>query len=217
MFYLKNLSSVEIFDDVKPWDWDSTKLGLVPQECFADKTARDTWINKPATQYHVYSLYVGVQGNIRIRKSKQDGDDNPPLLMYGLVVDYDLPMSVEHVKLRLPKMGEVLPMYFEQTLSGNGRLIWIFQEPIRIASRAFLVHLLKHIRDLFPIDSFPGIDEKALLNPEQYFTNGARWTKLQPWTVPTALLRGWIIEQQTKFSFSRREHGKAVSRHRGGM
>lgn len=207
--HLRNLCSSEVFDGVPPWEF--TDLAKVPTECFTDKVARDRWINTPQTDFHVYTLYEGVQKNLRLRGDKPGEDSNPPLLMRGLAVDYDVPLTEEQVKAALKLMGEQWPAWYERTLSGHARLIWMFAEPIRLPSLSFTRHLLAKIGDLIPVDKLPGLDKPALLNPSRYFTNGCIWTKLSDHKIPAALLRGFVMQLATKFNWTGREFGKAIS------
>lgn len=209
MLYLRNLCSSEVFEGVKPWEF--TDLSRVPEKCFKDKAARDLWINTPTVQFHVYSLYEGIQKNLRIRGEKAGEDDNPPLVMHGLAVDYDCPTSLEDVQKAMKLMGDKVPNWFEQTLSGHGRLLWMFHEPIKLPSRDFLKFLLKKATEFFPLDKLPGADIPALLAPERYFTNGCRWTKLSDLLVSKAELIGWILKASEKFNWNSRDLGKAIS------
>jgi hypothetical protein len=208
MPYLKNLSSVEVFDDCKPWEF--TRLDLVPEECFGDKAARDAWVNNPKTIFHCYSLFEGVQGNLRLHSgANNDEASNPPLLMHGLAVDYDYPTDLDSVKAAMRLMGEILPNWFEQTLSGNGRLLWIFEEPLRFPSRKFALAFLKEVGNFIAIDRLPGLDRPCLMAPERYFTNGGRWTKLSSVLVPANVLRGFFMRVSQRFDWTAKELGKA--------
>lgn len=209
MVHLKNLSSSECFDGVRPWRF--TDFGLVPPQAMRDKAYRDAWINRPETSYNVYTLYEGVQKNLRLRGSRSGEDDNPPLLMHGLAIDYDTTMNVEQVIKALPLMGEILPTWFEQTLSGNGRLVWLFSEPLKLPSRSFALKLIERFDQLIPFRKLAGIDEGSLKAPERYFTNGARWTLISRRKVPAALVRGFVLKVAEKFDWQQREFGKATN------
>lgn len=212
MRYLKNLSSTETFPG-KPWEF--TDFDRIPPECLTDKAARDAWINSPETNFHVYSLYEGVQENLRLHASSPNQDENPPLLMHGLAVDYDSKTSLADVEAAMKIMEGPKPNYFEQTLSGNGRLVWMFEEPVRFPSRRFALHFLKNIGSLLPIDRLPGLDKGALLAPERYYTNGCRWTPLSRVLVPAAQLRGHVLRASEKFDWTTSDLGKvAVSMER---
>ncbi len=208
MVHLRNLSSVECFDGLSPWRY--VELSKVPDNCLKDKAARDAWINTPSTSFNVYTLFEGVQGNLRLRSGAGGQDDNPPLLMSGLAVDYDAAMSPEQAAKALPLMGDCPPTWFEQTLSGNGRLIWMFQNPLRLPSRKFLLKVLPALHEKIPYRKLAGLDEGALKTPERYFTNGCRWTLMSRRRVPDALLRGFIMTISEKFDWQQKEFGKAA-------
>lgn len=209
MLHLQNLSSSEVFSGELPWGFVS--LDSVPVAAFNDKGARDRWINTPETRFSVYTLYEGTQKNLRLRGSRAGGDDNPPLLMHGLAIDYDCPMSVKDVENGLHTLGEMLPTFFEQTLSGNGRLVWLFEKPLILPNRKFLVKLLETLDQIIPFRKYAGLDEAAYKAPERYFTNGCRWTLISRRRVPDAKLRGFVMKASEKFDWTQKEFGKAVN------
>lgn len=207
MLHLKNLSSIEVESGVAPWGF--VALSRVPAEAFRDKAVRDGWINTPDTCFNVYTLFEGVQSNLRLRAASPNADENPPLLMHGLAVDYDAAMGVDQVLKALPMMGDCPPNWFEQTLSGNGRLLWLFSEPLRLPNRKFLLKLIPALADLIPYRKIAGLDEGALKTPERYFTNGCRWTLISRQRIPAARLHGHILKVSEKFDWQQREFGKA--------
>lgn len=209
MRYLKNLSSTETFSDVKPWEFPD--LAAVPEDCLADKTKRDAWINNPDTQFHVYSLFEGVQDNLRLHAESSKQDENPPLLMHGLAVDYDCKTALADVEAAMKIMEGAKPNWFEQTLSGNGRLVWLFETPLRFPSRRFALAVLKKIHTFLPIDRLPGLDKGALLAPERYYTNGCRWTPLSRVLVPASQLRGFVLRVSEKFDWTTTDLGKVAA------
>lgn len=209
MLYLKNLCSSETFDGIVPWE--VCDLSQIPFTCFKDKKARDNWINNPELQYHVYTMFEGVQKNVRLRGAREGVEGNSVAVMHGVAVDYDTSISVEEIQSISERFGEKLPAWFEQTLSGNGRLIWLFETPVNLPSRRFLKLLIEKLPEFLPVDRIPGLDRSALETPERYFTNGARWTKLSNYVVPTDLLTGWIIKASEKFDWTSKELGKAIS------
>lgn len=204
MPYLKRLSDIEAFDDCPPWEFSA--LEKVPKECFSDKKARDAWANDPSTDFHFYSLATGVISNLRIRAGSP-AESNPPFSLAGLAVDYDCPTDLTSVESAMKIMDGPRPNYFEQTLSGNGRLVWRFAEPIRCPSRKFAVAILKGIDKILPVDRLPGLDRGALLEPGRYYANGCRWTPLSKVLVPAAALRGFVMRVAERFDWADKELG----------
>lgn len=209
MLHLRNLSSSDTHEGVLPWEF--VALSKVPPQAFTDKALRDSWANLPDTDYHVYTLFEGVQSTLRLRGARTGADENPPCVMHGLAVDYDTAMTVEQVVKALPMMGEIPPTWFEQTLSGNARLIWQFEEPLNLPSRKFAVKMIEKIDGIIPFRKLPGIDEGCLKALERYFTNGARWTCISRRKVPKALLTGFVLKFSEKFDWLQTEFGKAVN------
>ncbi len=209
MVHLRNLNSSECFSGVNPWRF--INLSLVPAGAFKDKALRDGWVNNPSLSFNVYTLYEGTQSNLRLRSAQAGADENPPLLMHGLAIDYDTAMTVQDVIKALPMMGDVPPNWFEQTLSGNGRLVWMFERPLRIPSRKFLLRVIAQLHDVIPFRKLPMIDESALKAPERYFTNGCRWTQISRRKVPYALIYGSVLRISEKFDWQQKEFGKAVN------
>jgi hypothetical protein len=156
-------------------------------------------------------MFEGVQKNLRLRGDRPGEDSNPPLFMHGIAVDYDAPLADEHIKTALKSMGEHWPAWHERTLSGNARLLWLFETPVRLPSLSFTRYLLEKIGELLPVDKLPGLDKPALLNPTRYFTNGCIWNRLSDHTVPSALLQGFVMRIAEKFNWRSREFGKVIS------
>lgn len=208
MLHLLNLSSSELVEGLAPWEFD--RIDLVPEECFTNKKARDAWINKPTTRYHVYSGIEGTQANLRIHIARANLDENPPLLVRFIPADCDVPTTFEEAIKYVEKM-RIKPMWFEQTLSGHGRFIWVFEKPALMVNRTFCKAFLRDIATLLPIKMLPGVDQGAIEAPERYYTNGARWTKLSNDVVPHSLVSGYELKVCEKFNWKQRELGKAAN------
>lgn len=204
MKFLRNLSSVETFDG-DPWDFKD----IPPEEVRADKAARDRWVNDPNTDWNCWTAYEGTIGNLRLRGGA-DGEDNPPLLMHGLVTDHDTKTTLEDVHAAMRIMGEIKPNWVEFTLSGNARLFFQFEEPVRFPSRKFAISFLKKIDTLIGFDRLPGLDKPALLTPEKVWTNSGNWVPLSRVLVPSAQLRGYTLRIAEKFDWRDKELGKSV-------
>ena len=208
MLHLPNLSSSELVPGCAPWEFD--RIDLVPPECFTDKKARDAWINKPSTKYHVYSGVEGLQENLRIHIARPNLDENPPYLVRHIPIDADVSMTVAEAQKYVEKMG-LKPGWFEQTLSGRGRFVWILEKPAMMVNRAFYKLFAREIDGLIPVRMLPGVDRGALEAPERYYTNGARWTKLSEDVVPQTLVEGFLLKICEKFNWKSRELGKAAN------
>lgn len=207
MFSLNNLSSLEIF---RRLPWEFTGRETVPDRGIEDKAVRDKWITNPLTKYDVYSLFEGANPNGRVSKCGGGGEGNAPVLVHGLAVDYDLPLTEEQVAKSIAAMN-IKPNWIERTLSGNWRLVWLFEKPVPMASFDFARYWQQHINELIWFDKMAGVDEGALTAPERYYTNGGIW-KPGPATtpVPWALLQGHLVKISNKFNFTGPEFGPTI-------
>lgn len=205
MFYLKNLCSSEIFTGIKPWEF--TKFDLVPTECLQDKAARDKWINDTTTDFYVYSLTEGVAANIRLRKG---ADPNPPHSMWGFAADVDTNITFEQIE-EFTKGMRYRPNWFEQTLSGNARLLWLFASKLMVPSRSFELAIRAELCEKLNLDILPGFDKPAFLTPERYYTNGCRWQKMASAPISDDSVRSTVMAVSEKFDWTSKELGKPTS------
>lgn len=201
MFYLRNLSSIAT-EPGKPWEF--TALDRVPVQCLGKegKKARNDWITGPKTDFFCYSMFEGVNPNLRIRAPGKDEDGNPVVAMYGLAVDYDYPLTEEEIEAALNRMPpDLRPQWREKTLSGNLRLVWVFFQPLLIPTHSFVIKLLETLDQIIPFRQLAGIDEGALKAPERYYTNGCVWKQINPLPFPHAMLLGHVIKFSEKFDW----------------
>ena len=205
MFCLRNLVSREVFRSL-PWEF--TQIEKVPEDCFKDKARRTAWLQDPITEYNVYTLYEGLDPNSRVSKGTSEQDSNPPCKLYGLAVDYDIPIT-ESAMLEAVSRMEIKPNWYERSLSGHCRLIWLFERPLPLPSFNFAVYLTKLYKTLLPIENIGGIDENAL-TPTRLFTNGAYWKKLADAPVPWVRLKGWLVKVASKYEWGGRERGTII-------
>src|SRR6185369_15165554 len=132
MFAIPNLVSTEIFRCV-PWEF--TDRAAVPPRALTDKAFRTHWMQQPSTKYQAYSLFEGLNAGLRLKGPSSADEGNPPKWMYGFAADYDLKLSAEEVHMAIARMPEHLrPTYYEVSLSGNARLVWLFEKPILLHS-----------------------------------------------------------------------------------
>ena len=170
----------------------------------AGKPARSKWINDPSTEWQVYSLWEGLNENARITvgNRKEDTDGNPPFRLHGLVGDYDAALTEAELGAGVARCGAHPPTYYEKTLSGNARFLWLFQEPVTVPSREVAVALLKFaMTALRHRDMCVGLDEPAYLDPGRYYTNSGEWGEVSSHRLPADLVQGWIVEVVKKWKF----------------
>ncbi len=208
MRYLTNLTSLSALPG-KPWDF--TKTEHIPQVVRTDKKIRDAWICSPSTEHHVYSLFEGVNENMRVSAPKADMEGNPPFKLFGLVGDYDAPIPEEELAGGCDRLAPYSPNYFERTLSGHARFIWVFEEPILLPSFSFAVFFLKEIQEKIKVHLLSvGFDRPAFEDPARLYTNSGEWYKLKAEPLNKGLVAGWLIQISQKFSFKGAEFGAEI-------
>lgn len=154
-------------------------------------------------------MYEGLNAGQRLRGPNSSDEGNPPCKMHGVAADYDLKLTEEEVMLGIARMNPK-PNYYEVSLSGNARLIWLFEKPINLISHSFTVFLLTKICEVLPIKQLVGLDEGALKTPDRYFTNGGLWKRLEELPVPEALMLGFMQEVSSKHNWLGPENGPTV-------
>lgn len=187
-----------------PWEWTQKAPAEVIGK--ANKKNRDSWINNPRTQWQVYSLWEGLNESLRISKGAKVDEGNPPFRCFGLAGDYDAPVADEEIAHGLDRMGDFRPAYFERTLSGNARFLWMFEEPVTVPSREFAVAFLKQAQKSIKFDLLcSGFDRPAFEEPNRYYTNSGDWYQLGEYRISRALVQGWVVETARTFRWEKQD------------
>lgn len=202
-FALKNLGTRAV-EPFVPWEFD--KMSVVPEKCITDKAARTAWMLNPQTSYAAYSGFEGTNANQRVKAGTTGEEGNPPLLQHALVADVDFPLSELEVEAAIGRM-DIKPNWLERSLSGNWRLVWLFEKPVQFPNYDFCVFWLTKIDSILPFRQVAGVDEPALLAPERYYTSGNRWRKIHDEPVKYTLLLGQLQAVSAKFNWSGPEMG----------
>ena len=195
-FALRNLSSSEV-TPCTPWEFPAENLAKVPPDCFADKKARDKWATTPTTEHQMYSCIQGVNPNLRVNSK-----ENPPFSMASFAPDVDCKLSRAELDGALARMGDRKPNFLETTLSGNYRLVYVFEVPLNFLSDPdYATFLLENLHELIPYRQCPGVDEGAVTAASRYYTNGCRWEKIHDKPFPADLLIGWEMTISKKYNW----------------
>jgi hypothetical protein len=205
MRYLKNLSSSATFEG-NPWEFN--KLELVPKNCIEDKAARTAWNNEPATDYMFYSGFVGINENGRVSEAGGDDNANSPREMNCFPGDYDAKFTDMEVDRAIDRMA-IKPNWVERSLSGNCRLVWLFERPIMLPSRNFTCYLLKALHEFLPIQELSNLD-KGYQEPSRYYQNGCQWRQIHATPVPWTLIVGWLVKISRLYSWKDNEPGVKI-------
>lgn len=210
LFALPNLVSKTV-TPCTPWTFKAN----IPNEVRGKdgKKLRDAWINNPDTQHEVYSGFEGLNAGMRIsggKKVSQD-EENPPFKLHAFVADIDCPVSTDELTAGLNRV-KFIPNYYEKTLSGNARLIWLLETPITLPSRKFAVELLELALVRMRVEQIaPALDRPAWVEPNRYYTNSGDFFVLDETArIGTALLNGWVVEVAEKHHWKKQKNAVAI-------
>jgi hypothetical protein len=196
-FALRNLSSSET-SPCTPWVFSSAPPAEVCGK--ENKTARDRWINLPTTEWQVYSAFEGINPGVRISEAKVGAEEgNPPFRLHAFVADIDCAVSRDELAAGIARIS-ISPNYYERTMSGNARLVWLFEKPVTFPNRRFAVEFLKlALARLKPDLVAAGFDRPAWEEPNRYYTNSGEWLMINAdERVPADLLNGWVVDVADK-------------------
>lgn len=207
-FALPNLVSKSVSPCI-PWNFS----GGIPDEVRGKegKKARDKWINNPETQHQVWSAFEGLNAGSRLSIGKGEIEENPPFRLHAFVADIDSPVGTDELGAGLGRI-KFSPTFFERTLSGNVRLLWLFEEAVSLPSRKFAIELLELALVRMRVEQIaPALDRPAWLEPNRYWTNSGEWyTIYEHAKLSTALLQGWVMEVAEKHLWKKQKNAVAI-------
>ena len=196
LFALPNLISKTVVE-CTPWEFRKVPP---PEVTGADgKSARSSWASNPKLEWEVYSAFEGIDPGQRIVEAKAGNEGNPPLKCHALIADIDAPITDAELEAALARSRH-RPNYFERTLSGNVRLIWLLEAPVSFPNYVFAKEWLALVLAETKIDHIAGgFDKPAFLEPNRYYTNAGVWFTIDPDVrIPFALANGWIVKTAEK-------------------
>lgn len=152
----------------KPWEFKPATE--ISDQVRKNKVERQVWYKNPQTKHHFYTLVEPCNPNQRVTKK-----DNPPRLLHGVVADFDLPIPEATVYAAVGDMN-VGPAWIEQSLGGNWRLVFTFEQPIPVDTYEFCAFVLDQAVAWLKLESLPGLDRQAVVDPSRMFCNGCVWS-----------------------------------------
>lgn len=192
-FGVENLTKQSVCQ-VIPWEFSPTQL---PSDAVCkNKSERQLFYRNAATAWQFYSMAEGANPNQRVSKN------NAPRRLHGIVADFDVPLPDSRIIEAIASF-KIKPSWFERSLGGNVRLIWLFTNPLLVDSYDFATYLLDKSRAWLHLDTLPGLDSPALTDPSRMFCNGGKgWTNtgFPPITEPEA--QSFFVEAGKDFRFN---------------
>ena len=202
MFYsIKNLVESVATEIEKPWDYKPRKE--VPYPTNKDgKNDFINWANKFDTEHAFLSMYEGMSDGVRVTA------DNAPFQMHGIIADYDS-LSPTDMAAHINKVAPVthMPQWLVHTVSGNSRLVWLFERPVMLASEDLIKRFLIQINKELKLAKWAaGFDVDAFGDPKRYYEIGKSWEPLhKDKRLPKGLLESWLLKAATTVKFNKEQ------------
>lgn len=201
MFSIPNLVSTRVTRQL-PWEFKCE----IPAEVRTDKAARTSWINAPVRKHCCYSFFEGLTEGLRVSKGDKEIEGNPPHRIHGWAVDIDEPLDKAELLKRAEKLAPFYPAWIEHTLSGNWRLVFLFDTPLLLPSYEFAIFFQKKILEYIPFKRLSAeFDKGAWEEPNRYYTTSGEWEKLPEKPFPQKVLEGFLVSISGKFEWAK--HG----------
>lgn len=190
LFAVSNLTSQTI-GPCSPWE---SKAERPSAQICGDKQSRQDWYRSPATEWNYYSGIEPCNPNQRVSKS------NPPRRIVAIVGDYDLPASDDRVLEAIQKM-KLKPAYWERSLGGNYRLVWLLSQPLLTDSNEFTIFLLQRAQTWLKAELLPGLDAAAWSDPARLYCNGADWKETGHGPIPENEVQAFFVRSGQAYNF----------------
>jgi hypothetical protein len=175
-----------------PWDFDRDAMEAlhgadVVKGIMRDKQSRSVFMTNPETEWNVYICAEGMD------PTKRPSKENQVMAITALVGDYDATLTEQNVgnaqKLKFP------PTWIEQSLSGNYRCIWTFEQPLMVCDSNHARAVLEKLAGQVKMKKVGPALDKNSFNPAQTWTNGGAWLQVEGGKpLATDLLKGMAIE-----------------------
>lgn len=174
--------------------WEFVPATPIDDLLRTDKKLRLGWITNPMTRHQCYALVEGVNGGGRIVKPKGDSEGNPPVKIYGLVADYDGRAWEPDDIAKAAEAAAVRPTWYERTLSGYVRLLWMFESPVLVDGWDTAAEFLRMgLTRVGAATLLPGLD-KGSFDPGRYYTNSGEWYDCRGTPIAKNTATGWLVE-----------------------
>jgi len=176
-----------------PWEYKA--MSPIAEEVRHNKDARQRWYKDKSTNHCFYTAIEGVIATQRV------GKENPPKSIHGFTADYDIKIPAERIMEAIKSM-DLKPCYFETSLGGNFRLVWLLETPLQIETSAFGRFVLQQSYDWLRLGLLPGLDRPAYEEASRLYCNGGIWEEIRGGEpIPTAKSQAFFVECGKQFRF----------------
>ena len=192
MFYALPNTVTKTVSPCLPWEFKPTEN--ITDEIRHNKEARQAWYKNKNTQHNFYTPIDGVMITQRV------SNENPPNSTGGFTADYDIVIPSERI-LEAVRLMPVKPTFFETSLGGHFRLVWVLSQRLPLESKHFAIFLQQRAAEWLRLDLLPGLDKAAFEDPMRLYCNGCAWDKIGP-EVPVEQSQAFFVEVGKKFRFN---------------
>jgi len=176
-----------------PWEYQTTQP--ISDEVRHNKETRQHFYKNKNTQHCFYTAIEAISSTQRVSK------DNPPKAIHGFIADYDLKIPAERIGEAIKAM-DLKPSYFETSLGGNFRLVWLLEQPLQVDSAAFGTFIQQQAHDWLRLGLLPGLDRPAFEEVSRLYCNGCAWEEIdQGIAIPAAKSQAFFVECGRKYRF----------------
>jgi len=190
-FAVQNLTLLTLAP-CSPWAFTPTET-ITPQIRF-DKEERQRWYRCQTTRHLFYTAIEPWNPNQRLSK------DNPAIRLYGAVGDFDAKIPDARV-LEVIEAMKIKPTWWERSLGGGVRLVWVFERPVPVDNNEFCTAYLEALVKLLGMNMLPAFDEAAFVDPSRLYCIGDTWKSTGAGAVGYADLQALLVRVAEKFHF----------------
>ncbi len=154
-FTRKNVASTSI---TQVEDFKALDQFQVPEPFCKNRVDRENWLRIPSTTHCLYSLVEGIAPNVAV------SNENPPHRVWGFVADIDDADWRNYLKNLA-----ISPSIIEETASGFGRYIWIFEHPVLIDQPGLYKAFAASLATCLGVSPLKGYDASASQTAARYW------------------------------------------------
>ena len=183
-----------------PWEFDvsGVKFDWDDDPVKSKVLYKKEYFKNPAANHCLFSMVRGIlPGHI---VTSGVSSENPAAEVFGIVGDYDATVGENIIEtLKASPKGPYLPTRWSETQGHNFRLVWEFEDGIRVESTEHAARLLKEIYKRVGVPKWGAMcDMEACCNPAQHFDVGRRWGEFSSQKISLDVLHLWDYEVFTK-------------------
>jgi hypothetical protein len=187
------VGTLTVKQNILPWDFEFDPASI-PEDARKNKAARQAWYSNPTTSHYFYTGIEGANDNMR------PSNENAPRTIHAFVADYDMPIPPDEVKEAIERM-KIKPSWWERSLGGNHRLVWLLEVPMQTGDAEFTRFILQKAVKWLDLNKMVGLDEPAFTAFSRLYCCGDSWEDLHNPPIPENDSQAFLVKNAEKFNF----------------